>query len=52
MAVPCAGDIKKAKDAGYHTCQGLMMHTKKVVFSGMQNIVHPDLVCMRSGVGC
>lgn len=26
-----AGDIKKAKDAGYHTCQGLMMHTKKVV---------------------
>jgi hypothetical protein len=32
MAASSAGDIKKAKDAGYHTCQGLMMHTKKVVF--------------------
>lgn len=28
--LPFAGDIKKAKDAGYHTCQGLMMQTKKV----------------------
>ena len=25
-----AGDIKKAKDAGFHTCQGMMMATKKV----------------------
>jgi len=28
--VSAAGDIKKAKDAGFHTCQGLMMNTKKV----------------------
>lgn len=25
-----AGDIKKAKDAGYHTCNGMIMYTKKV----------------------
>ena len=25
-----AGDIKKAKEAGYHTCQSLLMQTKKV----------------------
>lgn len=25
-----AGDIKKAKEAGYHTCQALLMQTKKV----------------------
>jgi hypothetical protein len=24
-----AGDIKKAKDAGYHTCSSLLMTTKK-----------------------
>ena len=25
-----AGDIKKAKDAGFHTCQALLMNTRKV----------------------
>lgn len=25
-----AGDVKKLQDAGIHTCNGLMMHTKKV----------------------
>ena len=25
-----SGDIKKAKDGGFHTCQSLMMVTKKV----------------------
>lgn len=25
-----AGDIKKLQDAGIYTCNGLMMHTKKV----------------------
>lgn len=24
------GDIKKAKDAGYYTCQSLLMNTKRV----------------------
>ena len=27
-AVP--GDIKKAKEAGYHTCESLLMNTRKV----------------------
>ena len=26
----CAGDIKKAKEAGYHTCEALLMNTRKV----------------------
>lgn len=25
-----AGDVKKLQDAGIYTCNGLMMHTKKV----------------------
>ena len=29
-AYACTGDIKKAKDAGYHTCNGMIMYTKKV----------------------
>jgi len=28
-----AGDIKKAKEAGYHTCEALLMNTRKVAFS-------------------
>jgi hypothetical protein len=26
-----AGDVKKLQDAGIYTCNGLMMHTKKVL---------------------
>lgn len=26
-----AGDIKKAKEAGFHTCQSLLMNTRKVL---------------------
>lgn len=26
-----AGDVKKLQDAGIYTCNGLMMHTKKVI---------------------
>lgn len=29
-SLPCTGDIKKAKDAGYYTCQSLLMNTKRV----------------------
>jgi meiotic recombination protein DMC1 len=28
-----AGDVKKLQEAGIHTCNGLMMHTKKVLTS-------------------
>ena len=29
-ASTAAGDIKKAKEAGYHTCESLLMNTRKV----------------------
>lgn len=39
-----AGDVKKLQDAGIYTCNGLMMHTKKVLESSAQVIkCHDDL---------
>ena len=36
-----AGDVKKLQDAGIYTCNGLMMHTKKVLNYASQ---YPNLV--------
>ena len=30
------GDIKKAKEAGYHTCEALLMNTRKVCIQSSQ----------------
>jgi len=40
-----AGDVKKLQDAGIYTCNGLMMHTKKVLNFASQ---YPNLcsVCL------
>jgi meiotic recombination protein DMC1 len=35
-----AGDVKKLQDAGIYTCNGLMMHTKKVLIElGIPNLI-------------
>ncbi|KAM0838847.1 hypothetical protein ACQ4PT_060702 [Festuca glaucescens] len=34
-----AGDVKKLQDAGIYTCNGLMMHTKKLFHQHMADIV-------------
>jgi len=40
------GDIKKAKDAGFHTCQALLMNTRKVRIGSDQSVSHDTLVAL------
>lgn len=39
-----AGDVKKLQDAGIYTCNGLMMHTKKVRTIFTSNAIFLDLI--------
>ena len=36
-----AGDIKKAKEAGYHTCESLLMNTRKVTPVALMHALVP-----------
>ncbi|KAL8265298.1 hypothetical protein R6Q59_023428 [Mikania micrantha] len=42
-----AGDVKKLQDAGIYTCNGLMMHTKKVILTYVIWIIIDYLVTFR-----
>ena len=44
-----AGDIKKAKEAGYHTCESLLMNTRKVTPVALVHALVPGVPLLATG---